>query len=165
MGRVAQRINQFYGRAVASVEYSMWYKLPAMKEETVERSSDSPSVAKNPRPWREFFLPKWEKREWTWQMLVLLSVAVLSLIDSLLIPISRDVDPGRSGEGFLFLILGFRAASRTALPTSVVVVGGCLALLVSALNHRLIRSPSWIWMPAVLLCLAFVLFWGRGKRS
>ena len=98
-------------------------------------------------------------------MLVLLSVAVLSLIDSLLIPISRDVDPGRSGEGFLFLILGFRAVSRTALPTSVVVVGGCLVLLVSALNHRLIRSPSWIWMPAVLLCLAFVLFWARGKRS
>jgi hypothetical protein len=59
-------------------------------------------------------------------------------------PISRDVDPGRAGEGVLFLILGFRAVSRSELPISVVMAGTCLAAISASLNHGLLRSPSLI---------------------
>jgi hypothetical protein len=102
---------------------------------------------------------------WTWRKILFLIIAVLSLVDSLFIPMSRDVDPGRSSEGILFLILGFRAVSGTELPASVLVAGGCLAALVAALNHRLLTSPSWLWTPIGFLLLAFVMFWGRRRAD
>jgi hypothetical protein len=118
-------------------------------------------------PWqRENALPSWREVRWTWKRIVLLIIAILSLIDSLFVPMSRNVDPGRSAEGILFLILTFRAASRAAEPpTTVLVCGGCLAALVAALNHRLLISPSWLWTPLALILLAVVMFWGRRRTD
>jgi len=90
--------------------------------------------------------------------------ALLLFADSFLVPFSRNVDPGRSGDGMLFLILGFRAASKNELPSAVVIGGGCLAMLTMALNHEVLRSPSVIWTPIAVALLLFVLLWGR-KRS
>jgi hypothetical protein len=115
--------------------------------------------------WEKFLLPKWEEVHWTWQRVFLLAVAVLIFADSLIVPYSTNLDPGRSGAGILFLILGFRAVSRNELPTSVVVTGASLAALVSCMNHGLVRSPSLIWTPLGILLLALVLFWGRRKRK
>ena len=95
----------------------------------------------------------------------LLAVAILILADSLIVPYSPSLDPGRSGARILFLILGFRAVSRSELPTSVVVMGAALAALVSCMNHSLVRSPSLVWTPLVFLLLALVLLWGRRKRE
>jgi hypothetical protein len=96
---------------------------------------------------------------------VLLVVALSSFVDSFFVPISRNVDPGRSSEGILFLILGFRAASRSEPPLSVLVAGVCLAALVAALNHGLLASPSWLWTPIGIFLVAFVLLWGRRWRD
>jgi hypothetical protein len=96
-------------------------------------------------------------------MIFLLCVAVFSAIDSLFVPFARDLDPGRSGESVLFLIIGFRAVSRSELPTSVVAMGTCLAALVSAMNHGLLKSPSLLWTIIAFGLLAMVMFWGRRK--
>ena len=95
----------------------------------------------------------------------LLVIAVLSLIDSRLIPISRDVDPGRTSEAILFLILSFRAVSGNEIPTPVLIAGGCLVALTAALNHLLLTSHGWIWTPIALFLLVFVMFWGRRKAE
>ncbi len=98
-------------------------------------------------------------------MILLLCVAVFSAIDSLFVPFARDLDPGRSGESILFLIIGFRAVSRSELPTSVVAMGACLAALVSGMNHGLLKSPSLLWTVIGFGLLAMVMFWGRGERT
>ncbi len=118
-----------------------------------------------PGQWQKILLPSWPPTEWTWRRAALLAIAVFSLIDSFFIPISRDVDPGRASEGILFLILGFRAVSRSELPLSIVVAGGCVSALVAALNHSLIRSPSLVWTPLAIILLLFVLLGGRRKRG
>ena len=110
-------------------------------------------------------LPSWQVVQWTWKRIALFVVAFLSFVDSFFVPVSRNVDPGRSSEGILFLILGFRAASRSEPPLSVLVAGCCLAALVAALNHRLLASPSWLWTPIGFLLLAFVMFWGRRRTD
>ena len=118
-----------------------------------------------PAQWQKMLLPSWPPTEWTWRRVSLLAMAMFSLVDSFFVPISRDVDPGRASEGILFLILGFRAVSRSELPLSVLVAGGCLSALVAALNHRLIVSPSLVWTPVAIVLLVFVMFWGLRKRS
>ena len=95
----------------------------------------------------------------------LLAVAILVFVDLLIVPYSPSLAPGRSGAGILFLIVGFRAVSRSELPTSVVVMGAALAVLVSCMNHGLVRTPSPVWTPLGILLVALVLFWGRGKRE
>ncbi len=125
---------------------------------------DGNGRVKTEQTWKRFLLPKWEKRQWTWKMIFLLGVAVFSAIDSLFVPFSRDLDPGRSGEGVLFLIIGFRAVSRSELPTSVLVMGTCLAALTSCMNHGLLKSPSLVWMVIAVFLLLGVMFWGRGNR-
>jgi hypothetical protein len=97
-------------------------------------------------------------------MIFLLGVAVFSGIDSFFVPFPRDLDPGRSGEGILFLVVGFRAVSRSELPTSVLVMATCLAALISCMNHGLLNSPSLIWTVIAVFLLIGVLFWGRGSR-
>jgi hypothetical protein len=114
----------------------------------------------------EFFLPKWTPKQWGWRSITLLSIAVISLIDLLSIPMSRDIDPGQSGEGALFFILGIRAAYKKEPPLSVVIAGALLSTMDAALNHRLLKPfPFWISAPVALLLVIFVLFWGRGKRA
>jgi hypothetical protein len=120
---------------------------------------------KDPETWGEFFLPKWKGVKWTWKRWLLLAFAISMFVDSFIVPFSRDIDPGRSGDGMLFLILGFRAASSSELPLSVVVAGGCLILLTLALNHGQLRSPSLIWTPIAVALLVFVVFWGRRKAK
>ena len=115
--------------------------------------------------WEKFLLPKSAKIQWTWQRIFLLAVAALVFVDSLIVPYSPSLDPGRSGAGILFLIVGFRAVSRSELPTSVIVVGAALAALVSCMNHGLLRSPSPVWTPLMILLVVLVAFWGRGKRE
>jgi hypothetical protein len=122
-------------------------------------------IFKDPESWGEKFLPKWKGVEWTRRRWLLLAFALSLFVDSFLVPFSRDVDPGRSGDGMLFLILGFRAASRSELPTSVVVAGGCLTVLVLALNHGLQRTPSFLWVPIAIFLLVFVMFWGRRRAD
>jgi hypothetical protein len=117
------------------------------------------------RAWEKIFLPRWEKTEWTWRRIFLLSVAVILLIDSFFVPFSRHLDPGRSGEGILFLIVGFRAASKSELPISVVVMGTCLAALAISMNHGLLKSPSLVWTSLAILLTALVFFWGRGNHK
>lgn len=118
-----------------------------------------------PAHWGETLLPKWRGIQWTWGRGLLLAFAISLFVDSFLVPLSRDVDPGRAGDGVLFLILGFRAASRSDLPPSVVLAGGCLAALTLALNHGLLNSPSWIWTPIAIFLIVVVMFWGRGRRK
>ena len=97
-------------------------------------------------------------------MILLLSVAVFSAVDSFFVPISRDVDPGSRGGAALFLIFGFRALSRSELPILVLAVGTCLAVLVSCFNHGIVKSsPVWMWL--IVPSLFVVLFWGRGTRK
>jgi hypothetical protein len=113
----------------------------------------------------EFFLPKWTPKQWGWRSITLLSIAVISLIDSLSIPMSRHIDPGQSGEGALFLLLGLRAAYEKEPPLSVVIAGALLSTLAAALNHRLLKpSPFWISAPVWLSLVIFVAYWGRGKQ-
>jgi chromate transport protein ChrA len=120
---------------------------------------------KIPQAWETVFLPKWENKQWTWRMVFLLCIAVFLLIDSFLVPFSRNLDPGRSGEGIIFLIIGFRAVSNGKLPISVVIMGTCLAVLVACMNHRLLESPSVIWTPLGILLMVLVMFWGRGRQT
>jgi len=115
--------------------------------------------------WAEKLLPKWRGVEWTRRRLVLLTFAFSLFVDSFLVPLSRDVDPGRAGDGMLFLILGFRAASTSELPLSVVVAGGCLTALTLVLNHVVQKAPSFVWAPIAILLIAFVMFWGRRKKD
>ena len=115
------------------------------------------------RTWGRTLLPRLEKKQWTWKMIFLLCVAVFLFVDSFFVPTSRNLDPGRSGEGILFLIIGFRAVSGRKLPISVVIVGTCLAALTSSLNHGLLKSPSWVWTSLGLLLVVFVMFWNRGE--
>src|SRR5258707_9147880 len=126
---------------------------------------DGNGRVKTEQTWKRFLLPKWEKRQWTWKMIFLLGVAVFSAIDSLFVPFSRDLDPGRSGEGLLFLIIGFRALSGSELPTSVVVMGTCLAALTSGMNHGLLKAHNFVWMGTAFFLLAMVMFWWRGKPT
>ena len=114
----------------------------------------------------EFFLPKWTPKQWGWRSITLLSIAVISLIDSLSIPMSRDIDPGQVGEGALFFILGVRAAYKKDPPLSVVIAGALSFTLDAALNHRLLKPfPFWISAPVALLLVIFVVFWGRGESK
>src|SRR6266550_3378323 len=115
------------------------------------------------RTWERILLPRLEKKQWTWKMIFLLCVAVFLFVDSFFIPASQNLDPGRSGEGILFLIIGFRAVSGRNLPISVVILGTCLAALTSGLNHGLLKSPSWVWTFLGLLLVVFVMFWNRGE--
>jgi len=120
---------------------------------------------KDPEGWAERLLPKWRSVEWTGRRWLLLAFALSLFVDSFLVPLSRDVDPGRAGDGMLFLILGFRAASRSELPLSVVFAGGCLTALALALNHGLLKTPGFVWTVVALFLLAFVMFWGRWKKK
>ena len=115
--------------------------------------------------WKDVLLPKQKKKQWTWQMLFLFCVAVFAFIDSFFVPFSQDLDPGRSGEGMLFLILGFRAAARRELPTPVMIMGTLLAGLTSAMNHGLLKSPHWIWTSLMFSLLAVVVLWGRRLKD
>jgi hypothetical protein len=98
-------------------------------------------------------------------MIFLLCVAVFLFIDSFFVPFRQDLDPGRAGEGIAFLILGFRAAANGNLPIPVVVMGTCMAALVSSMNHGLLKSPSVLWTSIGVLLMALVMFWGRGRRK
>ena len=109
-------------------------------------------------------LPNWKEVTWTWRRFLLLGLACLSFLDSLFIPISKDLDPGRAGERVLLLILGFRAASTSELPVVVLACGACLAAIVAALNHRLLPSSILLYLVGVLL-LAIVMLWGRRRRG
>jgi hypothetical protein len=116
--------------------------------------------------WERILLPKWEKKHWTPRMVFLLCVAVFLFIDSFFVPFRQDLDPGRAGEGIAFLILGFRAVANGNLPISVVVMGTCMAALVSSMNHGLLKSPSFLWTPVGILLMVLVMFWGRkGRRA
>lgn len=118
-----------------------------------------------PQSWKKFLLPKSEKIHWTWQRISLLCVAVFAFLDSLIVPYSLNLDPGRSGAGVLFLIVSFLAVSKAELLTSLLLIGTVLTALVSCMNHGLVRSPSLFWTPIGILLLALVLLWGRGKRE
>lgn len=113
----------------------------------------------------ETLLPKWKGVQWTWERWLVLAFAISMFADSFLVPFSHNADPGRAGDGLLFLILSFRAASRNELPLSVVVAAGCLAALTLALNHGLLKSPSLVWTPIAIVLLVFVMFWGRRKTA
>jgi LPXTG-motif cell wall-anchored protein len=120
---------------------------------------------KDPQSWREKLLPRWRGVEWTPRRWLLLAFGLAAFVDSFLVPIPRDVDPGRAGDGMLFLILGFRAASRSKLPLSVVVAGGCLTALAIALNHGVRETPRFLWAILGILLIAFVMFWGRRRKE
>jgi len=118
------------------------------------------------KPFRnEFFLPKWKPLNWTVGRILLLAIAAASFIDSLFIPLSRDVDPGRSATGLLFLVLGFRAVSKIEPARSILSAAACLTILISLLNHGILRSPSLVWTPIVIGLLFFVALWGRQKKT
>jgi hypothetical protein len=91
----------------------------------------------------------------------LLCVAAYLFIAQFFIPSVRDVDPGRGSEGILLLIIVFRAPSTYELPTVVLVAGSCLAALVSAMNHGVLKSPSAIWTPTAFVLLGILMFWGE----
>jgi hypothetical protein len=122
------------------------------------KSNDSES-------WGETFLPKWKGMQWTWKRWLLLAFAMSVFVDSFIVPFSRDIDPGRSGDGILFLILGFRAVSGSELPLSVVVAGGCLVALTLDLNHGQLKPPSLIGVPIAHVLAVLVMFWGRRKAG
>jgi len=117
------------------------------------------------RTWERILLPRLQKTLWTSERIFLFCVAVFLFVDSFFVPASRNLDPGRSGQGILFLIIGFRAVSGSKLPISVVIAGTCLAALTSGLNHGLLKSPSLVWTPVALLLLVFVMLWGRRKAD
>jgi hypothetical protein len=111
--------------------------------------------------WSEFLLPKLHEKQWTWQMVVLLCVAVFSLIDSFFVPFSAHLDPGRSGESALFWFLGIRASSRRELPTLVMLMGICLAVGTSLVNHGVLKLHGPLWVTLMIALLLAVLLWGR----
>jgi hypothetical protein len=117
------------------------------------------------KSWGERFLPKWKGVEWTPRRWLLFAFALSLFVDSLFVPLSLDVDPGRAGDEMLFLILGFRAASRSELPLPVVVAGGCLTALALALNQGQLKTPSFLWAVVAIFLIAFVMFWGRRRTE
>jgi hypothetical protein len=115
--------------------------------------------------WGERFLPKWKGVEWTSRRWIVLASGLSLFVDSFVVPLSRDVDPGRAGDGMLFLILGFRAASKSELPLPVVVASVCLTALALALNHGLPETPRFLWATVGIFLIAFVMFWGRRRKE
>jgi len=94
-------------------------------------------------------------------MVVLMCVAVLSFVDSFFIPSSTKLDPGSSGEAMLLMVLGIRAGSRRELPTPVMLMGICLALIASLVNHQVLKSHDRLWTTLMFVLLIAVVFWGR----
>jgi hypothetical protein len=118
-----------------------------------------------PENWGEFFLPKWKGVKWTWKRWLFFAFAICAFVDQFFVPFYRGPDPGGSGDGMLFLILGFRVVSRSELPPSVVVAGGCLVGITLALNHGQLKSARLFLLPIVVALLVFVMFWGRRKAE
>ena len=112
-----------------------------------------------PETWREAFLPKWKRLQWTRQKWFMLFFAACVFVDSFFVPFSQGVDPGGAGDGMLFLILVFRTASPGELPFHVVVIGGFLTAVTLALNHHLLRSPSLLWTSVAILLLIVLILW------
>jgi hypothetical protein len=120
----------------------------------------------NKQSLKDALLPKWEKTStllWSRHRIMLLAIAVAAFVDSFYVPISRDVDPGRSAEGLLSLIIGFRAVAASTPTLPVIISAGCLATLIAALNHILLKPASWLSTVVALLLLFIVLFWGGAK--
>lgn len=114
----------------------------------------------------ERYIPHLRKAQWTWIRLSLLAIALFSLIDSMFVPLSRDVDPGRASERILSLILAFRATSVTEPSVPVLVAGVLLAAEVSALNHLVLPPWSFIWTPVGLfLLILFMVSFLIGKHN
>lgn len=115
--------------------------------------------------WRDALLPKSKRVKWTWKKCLLFAFAISMLVDSFLVPFHGEVDPGGAGAGMLFLILGFRAASASNLPLSVVLAGGCSVALTLAMNHRVLKSPSILWTSIAIVLTLIVAFWGLVKPN
>ena len=116
---------------------------------------------KTPQAWKNFFLPKTQKIQWTWQMIFLTCVAAAGFIDSFFVSSAPDLDPGSSGESFAAYILAIRAVSRRELSTPVMLAGTCLAVLNAASNRRLLRTRNPAFLALYFALLLTVVIVGR----
>jgi hypothetical protein len=116
--------------------------------------------------WKQIFLPETSPTQWTWQMIFLVCVSVLVLVDTFFVSDSPHLDPGVEGEGMLFLILGFRAASRRGLSTPIMLLGTGLAIYTSCLNHRLlVIRPNSLSVLTELALLFILILCGYTRKS
>jgi len=76
-----------------------------------------------------------------------------------------DRDPGPRGISALFLVIGFRALSKTDPPIPVVAASALLTALVLFLNHSKVSCPRYICLTMVAAMLLTILFWGRIGRT
>jgi hypothetical protein len=120
---------------------------------------------RDPTTWGQTFLPKPKYSRMTWKRWLLLAFAVAFFVDQFFVPFYGKADPGGAGDGMIFLIVAFRAVSRSDLPLSAVLAGGFSAALALTMNHGLLASPGWLWTPLGIFLVLFILFWGRGKRD
>lgn len=115
----------------------------------------------DPTTWGNTFLPKPKYPRMTWNRWLMLVFAAALFVDQFFVPFHGKVDPGGAGDGMLFLIVAFRAVSKSSLPLSVVFAGGLLAALALTMNHGLFASPSWAWTPVGIFLILVVMFWHR----
>ena len=93
----------------------------------------------------------------------MLAVASLAASDVLFADFGRD--PGPRGIAALFLVIGFRALSKTDPPIPVVAASALLTALVLFLNHSKVSCPRYICLSVAAAMLLTILFWGRSGRT
>ncbi len=117
-----------------------------------------------PQSWGPSFLPRFRGLRWTWRRWALLAFAVVSFCDQFFIPTPRWDDS--SGQGMLFLILGFRAVAAAEPPLVVLVAGGCQVALMTGISHGIVPEVSPVWTPIAFGLLIFILLtWRRGRKD
>ena len=95
----------------------------------------------------------------TWAKGVLLTLAVLAVVDAQFVP--RFADPGPYGEISLIWILGYRAVSKRELSWIAVFLGGVLTILIALANHNVIKCRGFGCLSIFVIVSVLFLFWGR----
>ena len=98
----------------------------------------------------------WSKSEWSWRRTSLLVMAGIALVDCLFIPMSRDVDPGRSAEGILFWYWVSAKLFHVLMPSVRLSMVRCFFPLRLFLVHSSLSLPGGLCL--LMLCVARLIF-------
>jgi len=116
---------------------------------------------KHPAAWGKIFLPKPKYPRMTWKRWLLLAFATALFFDQFFV---HGVY-GKSDDGIVFLILSFRAVSKSELPVLVLITGAAAAALTSAVGHHFLGAGSLFWAVAIGVLLLVTMFWHRYTRD
>lgn len=116
---------------------------------------------KDPASWGKTFIPKPKYPRMTWKRWLLLAFAIALFVDQFFVHGAYD----KSDDGIVFLILAFRAVSRSELPIFVLITGTAAAVLTSAVGHHFLRDTGLLWTVAIGVLLLVTMFWHRCTRD